>query len=232
MSSIAKKNDFEKRLMEMADIQDTFNCVVADDWYTRGFDFLLAALGEGWEAIDHWGWKWWKKQEPNLEQVQMELVDIWHFILSDLMVKNGDLGFAHVTEEQVENVYGEYLAAHFTPYQNEYFISEMTSFIGSCADGWVDFQSFFNAMKLAQLSFDDLYKMYVGKASLNAFRQANGYKDGTYIKEWKAFDDGVVREDNEFLQMILNDMGNPDDVQGYIWSKLGEQYEKELANAE
>lgn len=232
MSSIIEKEVFQERMQEMADIQDTFNCIVAEDWYTRGFDFLLAALGEGWEAIDHWGWKWWKKQEPNLEQVQMELVDIWHFVLSDLMVENQDQGFAHITVEQIENVYGDYLAAHFTPYQNEHFIEEMKCFIGGCTDGYVDFQSFFNAMKLAQLSFDDLYKMYVGKASLNAFRQANGYKDGTYIKQWTAFEDNVEREDNEFLQLILNDMENPDDVQDYIWAKLNEQYQKEVANAE
>ena len=43
-------------------------------------------------------------------------------------------------------------------------------------------------------SLNALYVMYLGKVSLNEFRQIKGYKTGTYVKEWIK---GV--EDNEFL---------------------------------
>jgi hypothetical protein len=52
-------------------------------------------------------------------------------------------------------------------------------------------------MRASNLSFDQLYRMYVGKNVLNFFRQDHGYKDGSYIKVW----DG--REDNEHLSDIL-----------------------------
>jgi len=48
-------------------------------------------------------------------------------------------------------------------------------------------------MDAAGLDFETLYVAYIGKNVLNFFRQDNGYKDGSYIKEW----DG--REDNEHL---------------------------------
>jgi hypothetical protein len=52
---------------------------------------------------------------------------------------------------------------------------------------------FWQLMDAAELDFETLYVAYVGKNVLNFFRQDNGYKDGSYIKEW----DG--REDNEHL---------------------------------
>ena len=48
-------------------------------------------------------------------------------------------------------------------------------------------------MLAAGLDFDNLYSAYVGKNVLNFFRQDNGYKDGTYVKNWAG------REDNEHL---------------------------------
>ena len=31
------------------------------------------------ELLDHYGWKWWKHQATDLDQVKLEIVDIWHF---------------------------------------------------------------------------------------------------------------------------------------------------------
>ena len=59
-------------------------------------------------------------------------------------------------------------------------------------------------MQLADLPFDELFRMYVGKNVLNFFRQDHGYKDGSYIKVW----DG--REDNEHLAEILPSL-DPDE---------------------
>ncbi|RKG72059.1 dUTP diphosphatase, partial [Corallococcus sp. CA049B] len=43
---------------------------------------MRAVLVETTEAMDHHGWKWWSKQTMNLEQLRIELIDIWHFALS------------------------------------------------------------------------------------------------------------------------------------------------------
>lgn len=48
------------------------------------------------------------------------------------------------------------------------------------------------------MSFEQLYRGYVGKNVLNFFRQDHGYKDGSYRKHWH---DG--REDNEHLVEVV-----------------------------
>ena len=44
---------------------------------------------------------------------------------------------------------------------------------------------------------DSLYSAYVGKNVLNFFRQDNGYKDGSYVKNWAG------KEDNEHLVELV-----------------------------
>ena len=56
------------------------------------------------------------------------------------------------------------------------------------------------------MSVDELYRQYVGKNVLNFFRQDNGYKEGTYVKQWSG------REDNEHLVEVMNalDLSKPE----------------------
>jgi len=56
---------------------------------------------------------------------------------------------------------------------------------------------FWDLMLASELDFDALYTAYVGKNVLNFFRQDNGYKDGSYIKNWSG------REDNEHLVEVI-----------------------------
>ena len=57
--------------------------------------------------------------------------------------------------------------------------------------------AFAECMQIIGLSTDELFRQYVGKNVLNFFRQDNGYKNGSYIKEWHG------KEDNEVLVEIL-----------------------------
>jgi hypothetical protein len=52
------------------------------------------------------------------------------------------------------------------------------------------------------MDFDHLHDWYMGKNTLNNFRQANGYATGAYRKHWS---DG--REDNEHLVELLESGG-------------------------
>ena len=51
---------------------------------------------------------------------------------------------------------------------------------------------FFESCAVSGLAFDSLYQIYMAKNVLNKFRQDNGYKEGTYIKEWQGKEDNVV----------------------------------------
>lgn len=172
----------------MLKMQDEINTVVHPDWKNQNFDWDRAAWIECAELMEHIGWKWWKKQETNLEQAKLELVDIWHFILSLCIQKNysairvcGNITSNTKQELDVNPIFVEDLAAGLLTSNLE---TNIFYFFRCCAG--------------LGLSFDELYKLYIGKNVLNKFRQANGYKEGTYIKTW--FDD---QEDNAYLYEVL-----------------------------
>ena len=73
------------QLLKMLEMQDAMNTKVNNAWRAQGFAWYRAIWVECAELMDHYGWKWWKKQQPDMEQVILELVDIWHFGLSDLL---------------------------------------------------------------------------------------------------------------------------------------------------
>ena len=72
-------------LQTMAQMQDAHNTLVHAQWRTQGYAYYRAIWVECAELLDHFGWKWWKKQDGDLAQVKLELVDIWHFALSEML---------------------------------------------------------------------------------------------------------------------------------------------------
>jgi len=69
----------------MARMQEAHNAQVHPEWRHQGYEYYRAVWVECAELLDHFGWKWWKHQQPDTDQVKLEVVDIWHFGLSDLM---------------------------------------------------------------------------------------------------------------------------------------------------
>ncbi len=56
-------------------------------------------------------------------------------------------------------------------------------------------------------TFDNVYKLYIGKNVLNVFRQDHGYAEGTYIKIWNG------EEDNVYLSKLIdNGMLDPEEL--------------------
>jgi dimeric dUTPase (all-alpha-NTP-PPase superfamily) len=77
------------QLSIMLTLQNTFNSSLNPDWIDfekqPERDDVLAIICESGESIEHYGFKWWKSQSPDLAQVKMELVDIWHFFMSEML---------------------------------------------------------------------------------------------------------------------------------------------------
>jgi hypothetical protein len=74
----------KQQFQAMLEMQDAMNRRVHDDWIERDFEWYRALWIECGELIDHYGYKWWKKQTADMEQVQLEVIDIWHFGMSML----------------------------------------------------------------------------------------------------------------------------------------------------
>ncbi|WP_226661270.1 dUTP diphosphatase [Microbulbifer aggregans] len=178
----------QQQLETMLSLQDEINTLVNSDWRGQDFAWYRAIWVESAELLDHYGWKWWKKQEPEMEQVKLELVDIWHFGLS-LELQQGTP--AQVAEKmQVMLAKSDRVAKDFREDLEAFTLNTLSSKL-------FDLNGFAQLLTDVDMSFDDLYRRYVGKNVLNRFRQDNGYKDGSYRKNWAG------REDNEHLADIV-----------------------------
>jgi dimeric dUTPase (all-alpha-NTP-PPase superfamily) len=217
------------QLVLMLDLQNKMNTKVNPEWLTAGNDWTLASMMEAVEGIGHHGWKWWKKQNPDMSQLKMELVDIWHFMLSEMIV-SGALPTVEDLAQEVKTVTDDALINSNTITFNNtvYTLSEMSIvdmlklFTAHAAVGTTPIVLFANIMDKCGMPSDELYTQYLGKNVLSFFRQDNGYKDGTYIKIW--FDG---REDNEHLVDILKyaDL-NSENVDKNIYAQLELEYAK------
>ena len=182
-------------LTTMISLQKTHNEMVHPRWDEQKYPFNRAIWVECAELLDHYGWKWWKEQEPDLTQAKLEIVDIWHFGLSELIVLYGD----RTVNAIAERVHGSLKSA--TP--DIPFREAVENVANKALNGSFDIQPFVLMMHALGMSFRELFKIYVDKNTLNLFRQAHGYKEGTYIKNW------FGREDNEHLAELAQDL-SPD----------------------
>lgn len=186
---MADQNTQAQQVRIMLDLQDRMNTRVHPQWRAQNFEFYRAIWVECAELMEHYGWKWWKKQSPDTEQVALELIDIWHFGLSILLQSGAseDALVASVVEQLV-------IAT-----DEEDFRLDLEAFAAATlSDRQFHVGAFARLMAGVQMDLDDLYRGYVGKNVLNFFRQDHGYQSGEYRKSWY---DG--REDNEHLVELV-----------------------------
>lgn len=174
----------QQQIQIMLDLQSDMNSRVHEDWREQNFAWHRAVWIECAEMLDHYGWKWWKKHSPDVEQVKLELIDVWHFGLSMLLLEGQS------AEQIGETVDGQLSRGG----QAQAFPEELESFVARILSSKrFDAAGFARLMQSIELSFTELYAAYVGKNVLNFFRQDHGYMDGSYRKLWGG------REDNEHL---------------------------------
>lgn len=193
----------QPQALAMLELQDQMNKKVNPDWLHAGYPFLRAVVVEGAEGMEHHGWKWWKAQKPDLAQLQMELIDIWHFMLSDFIIKaRGNLAYAaSAVVSSAKPHTGVTGAVCFDGVEYRFSetdtVGKLELVIGLAVARRVYVPLFESLMADCSMGWPELFRQYVAKNVLNMFRQDFGYKEGTYRKEWRG------REDNEHLVELM-----------------------------
>lgn len=183
----------QKQFLTMLQLQDAMNTKVHPQWTDQNFEWYRALWIECGELMDHQGYKWWKKQHADIDQVKLEIVDIWHFGLSMVITAHQrDLATAAESmavelQQTVRNSEGVLLATEALA-------------LHSLRTKGFSVSKFWDLLQAAGMDADELFSAYVGKNVLNFFRQDHGYKDGSYIKQWHG------REDNEHLVEIIESL--------------------------
>lgn len=160
---------------------------------------------ESAEMIDSFGWKHWKSiaQATDYENLQIEIVDVWHFVMS-LVLEFAYISKAESIEELAKRItqtpeyqklstdaalsFGsdDILMTKIENVMRLSLIPVTPEMIGALIE------EFFELAYLGALNTTQLYRLYVGKNILNQFRQDHGYKEGSYIKIWNGLEDNAV----------------------------------------
>ncbi len=168
--------------------------------FNKEINWLRCIHMEVSELIDSTPWKHWKNiaDKSDMENIHIELVDIWHFLMSYILQETNvpkavSLVNTHCIYEAVDlnDVDIKLMVKESEKLSYIAFAIEtgnMPAFSG--VERFID--QFFRCCKISGLSFTWLQKIYIGKNCLNKFRQDNGYKEGTYIKVWNGKEDNVV----------------------------------------
>lgn len=190
-----------QQLNTMLSLQSAMNRKVDPNWVEAAYPYLRAVVVEAAEAIEHHGWKWWKKQDLDMAQLQMEIIDIWHFILSEVLLRKQGNETAASAQLQVDCHSDNSGAIEFDNQRYELatmtLLAKLELLTALAAARRVEINVFASIMQDCAMGWDDLFAQYVSKNVLNFFRQDHGYKDGSYQKVWHG------REDNEHLVEIM-----------------------------
>ena len=203
-------NTLANQISIMLEMQEAMNTKVNAEWRQMNFEWYRAIWVECAEMLDHFGWKWWKKQDPDYPQVHLELVDIFHFGLSAKLLESDDThALANSMAESIAN----------RSQKDEFRLALEDLALDTLQTKSFNVSLFASCLDLVDLSTDELFKQYVGKNTLNFFRQDHGYKDGTYKKLWHG------REDNEYLVEILDETPSSlEDFPQVVYQKLEAAY--------
>ncbi len=194
----------------MLSMQSQMNSKINADWVRENYPYLRAVVIEGAEAIEHHGWKWWKMQNCDVSQLQMEIVDIWHFILSAILIKtqnNQDAAMQLLMSVNGKSRNCEIIEFDGRSYElsSLSLLSKLELLIGVSVSRRIELSLFSALLSDCKMNWESLFRQYVGKNVLNFFRQDHGYRDGSYLKDWNG------KEDNEHLVDVMNYIDPQDD---------------------
>ena len=210
---------FEK----MVKLQHQFNKQVAEDYLDKNFNWNSAIIAESGELLDSLGYKWWKKQEPDMENVKVEAIDLLHFVISDILKLNYNY------KESLEASFIDETISEFEEsftsdiYEKEFEDEDLFGLVNILNYNEIPrFATLKIMFKKLDMSNEDVYISYITKNCLNKFRQDNGYKDGSYIKNWNGKEDNVVAFE------IANEWGADEELFEQLYLDLETYYKEEV----
>jgi len=198
------------KILLMLQLQNQLNDATNGEEWTKGttkngktINWNRCIYMECAEMVDSFSWKHWKSinKEPDWDNLQIEVVDVWHFILSLAIenysqnLKGGVIELA-LELSQLDSFSKIDLKSSEFASQDEVITKVENIILISLNKEELNLEllveNFFDLVVMSGLDLETLYRLYVGKNILNQFRQDNGYKDGTYIKVWNGEEDNVV----------------------------------------
>ena len=221
------------KITQMLTLQQKLNDATNGEGWEKGvtkngklIDWKRCSYLECAELIESYPWKHWKNidAEPDYDNIKIEAVDIWHFIMSQMLQdyridEKGDIETLTKAIESLPN-FSTFTKKVIPTKKNSYEQIEVVEdlmrvlFCNESPEALME--AFINVAMQSGLNLTTLYQLYLGKNILNQFRQDHGYKEGSYVKIWEG------KEDNVVMQSILEE--NPDITPDALYLALKKLY--------
>lgn len=215
-------------------MQDSLNSKINSNWksldeYQNYMRAIWTELAEGMESSN---FKWWKHTPIDMDNLFVETIDVFHFILS-AMIKddyNNPISKIYTYDKTggIEIVFNYYEGFNKRIVDEEslrvtidetafialgFSLGQFPSKDGLLTPILTNLMEIWNYLGKTK---EDIFKYYLVKNLLNIFRQDNGYKTGEYIKDWNGKEDNAVcleiaadiPADDNFIQAFNDIMYN------------------------
>jgi len=195
--------EYQNKMLKCLQLQDEINKRINKTWTKERTeeDFFRAIWLEAAELMEELPWKWWKKTETDYDNLQIEVVDIFHFLLSLILLKHYKMDhddfFTGYTDIAISLFY------YGLEYSRKLNTNELITQVETIAKQSLmrnDTGLILTFSGIVNTVFDDfnqMYMLYIGKNILNRIRQEKGYNTGTYKKVINGL------EDNKYLTQII-----------------------------
>jgi dimeric dUTPase (all-alpha-NTP-PPase superfamily) len=239
-------------------MQNDLNIFLNPKWKSANYDFRLAASQELSELIDQLPWKWWKASiNVDMAQAKLEVVDITHFIIADMLkyFEKPELVARLILDTKMKYDEARVTKAAKKPVSD----SETNCYAGPKTDETVNYQELIKKTfqlqarlvncsvlylpdvlielwEVYDLKLEEIAKIYFSKNTLNIFRYKNGYREGTYIKQWgnqendtttkfHLFEDNVILHDIVTKELAHHNWLIPD-TRTELYALLEKKYQR------
>lgn len=198
------------KVLQMLQLQQQLNDSTNGENWEKGvtkngksIDWKRCIYMECAEMIDSFAWKHWKSisSEPDWDNMKIEVVDVWHFVMSEAL-RDATINFRGSIDELSLTI--SQMPSYRALANDEASFAEPEVVMSKVEELMFDslkhgpfhlepvMRNFFELVSISGLNLTSLYRLYVGKNILNQFRQDNGYKEGTYIKVYDGIEDNIV----------------------------------------
>jgi hypothetical protein len=222
---------------ETVELQKAFNERVAPGWqldiHQKKYNYWMAILDETVEVLNSKHWKWWKNGtkmgEVDWDNIQVELIDLFHFILSIAIQHDSEsIIFTQLVNVEInkDEMYKNKIKndSFFNDFWDNFLMAVQMKNLPLVAIYWVEF------WYRAGGNAERLFMEYRIKVALNNIRQEFGYGSANnYQKMWIDVDTGQKVEDNVIAWKIAKDLELSTNLADEITERLKEYYLKHVA---
>lgn len=177
-------------------------------------DFKLASILEMAEMIESTPWKWWKGGNADLWNIKIELIDMLHFMISNVAMRDS------IKDNEANKVLGfkedeKIVKAFFYDNDENKGADRDVSMdiFKALVNEEYDFDFINEVVKGGGLEANEISSIYIAKYTLNEIRWEGGYALNQYKKMKSGYVDengNAVEavEDNVFLKELVDDFKN------------------------